>query len=109
MRHPHLDAALSGLKRDEAADFGLLDRCCIGDSCQGRKFDRLPNRQHVDHIADRRGHSPDTRFNQLDETGWHDQITNPTPVPVLLHNSAVGDFLLDDVLQIQNIASRQLP
>ena len=105
MRHPHLDAAAGGLECDEATGFGFLDRGCIGDPRQGREFDRLPDGQHVDHIADRRGQVPDAGFDELDQAGRHDRITDPPPVPVLVHNSAVGNLLLDDVPQVQDIAA----
>ena len=110
MRHPHLDAAAGGLERDEATGFGLLDRGCIGDPRQGREFDRLADGQHVDHIADRRGQVPDAGFDQLDQAGRHRSDHRSTAsTRARMHNSAVGDLLLDDVPQIQSIAASQLP
>ena len=98
-----------GLECDEAAGFGLLDRGGIGDPRQRREFDRLSDRQHIDHVADRRRAGPDPGFDELDEAGRHDRIADPPPVPVLEHDPAVGDLLLDDVPQIQHIAAGQLP
>ena len=51
MRHPHLHPASDGLERDEATSVGLLDRGRISDPPQGRQFDRLPDSQRVDNIA----------------------------------------------------------
>src|SRR5215213_125682 len=109
MRHPHLDAATGGLECDEATGFSLLNCRCIGDPREGRKVDWLSDRQHVDHVADWRRQLPDAGFDELDQTWRHDRITDPPPVPVVLHNSAVGDLLLDDVPQIENIAAGSPP
>jgi hypothetical protein len=107
MRHSYLDATAGGLQRDEAAGVGLLDRGGGGDPRQGREVDRLAHRKHVDHVADRRGQCPDAGFDQIHQAGRHDRVTNPPPTPVLLENSAVGDLLLDDVPQIQDISTSQ--
>ena len=56
-----------------------------------------------------RGQGADAGFDQLDQAGRHDRIADPPPIPVLLHEPAVGDLLLDDVAQIQNVAAGQLP
>ncbi len=109
MRHPHFDAATGGLERNEATGFSLLDRGRIGDPREGCQFDRLPDSQYVDHITDRHRQVTDAGFDQVDQAGRHDRITSPTPVAALMHNSAVGDLLLDDVQQIQSVAASQLP
>ena len=109
MRHPHFDAATGGLDRDEATGFSLLD--CGASVIRVRAANSIgsPTASTSMHVTDRRGQVTDARFDELDQAGRHDRITDPPPVAALLHNSAVGDLLLDDVLQIQNIAACQLP
>ena len=51
-------AAGDGFERDQATGVGFLDRGRIGDPRQRRQLDRLADRQHVDHVADRAGRSP---------------------------------------------------
>ena len=94
---------------DQATGVGLLDGVGIGDPSQRRQLDRLSDGQRVDYGADCGGQGSDAGFDQLDQAGRHDRITDPLPVPVLLLEPAVGNLLLDDVAQIQNVAAGQLP
>ena len=98
-------AAGDGFERDEATGIGLLDRRRISDAPQRRQFDGLPHSQRVDHIAYRRGQGSDAGFDQFNKARRHDGITEPAPVPVPLHDSAVSDVLFHDVAQIQNVAA----
>ena len=109
VRHPDLHTGNPGLDRDQTAGVGLLDRGRIRDPLQHRQFDRLPHSQRVDHIIDPCRQVPDAGLDQLDEAGRHDRITGPMPVPVLIHDAAVSDLLLDDVAHVQDVAASELP
>ena len=108
MRQPHLDASGELLDADQSADVGLLDGIRVGDALQRGQFDGLADGEHVDDGADCRRQSPDAGFDQFDQAVRHGGRATPLPVAPLQFESATGDFLLDDMPQIQDVAAGQL-
>ena len=72
-------------------------------------LERFSDGQCVDHLTDGFRQRTETGFDQFDQSPRHGRFADPLPVAVLLLNSAVGDFLLDDVAQIKSVPARQLP
>ena len=48
-------------------------------------------------------------LDQIEKATWHDRIVDPPPRPMLIFEPTIGDLLLDDVAQIQDVAAGQLP
>ncbi len=94
---------------DQATAVGFLDGAGIGDSSQRCQLDRLSDGKRVDYGADCGGQGSDSGFDQLHQAARHDRIADPLPVPVLLFEPAVPDLLLDDMAQIEHIATGQFP
>ena len=109
VRHTHFDAGVEVVEGDQATGVGFLDGVWIGDSSERCQLDRLSDGQRVDHGADCGGQGSDAGFDQFNQAARHDRIADPLPVAMLLLESAVGDLLLDDVAQIQNVAAGQFP
>ncbi len=94
---------------DQATGVGFFDGVGIGDALQRCQLDRLADGERVDDGADCGGQGSDAGFDQFHQAARHDRIADPLPVAMLLLEPAVGDLLLDDVAQIQNVAAGQLP
>ena len=109
MRQSRLEAVVGGLDGDQAAHVGFLDGVGIRDPPQRRDLERFSDGQCVDHLTDGLRQRTETGFDQFDQSLRHGRFADPLPVAVLLLNSAVGDFLLDDVAEIESVPARQLP
>ena len=109
MRQSRLDAVVGGLDSDQAAQVGFLDGVGIRDPPQRRDLQRFPDGQCIDHLTDGLRQRTETGFDQFDQSPRHGRFADPLPVAVLLLDSGVGDFLLDDVAQVKSVPARQLP
>ncbi len=109
MRQPHFEPLVEIVEPDQATQIRLFDGVRVDDPPQRPQLDRFTDRQRIDNGADRIGQGTHPRLDQLDQTVRHDRITDPLPVAVPVLQMAVGDRLLDDVPQIQDVALRQPP
>jgi hypothetical protein len=94
---------------DQTARLGVLDRSRIGDAGERPDVERLAHRQDVDHGADRGRQRADPRFDELDQRRGDHRPTAPPPAAALVHQPAVGDLLLDDVVHVQGVAAGKAP
>ena len=106
---PDFDADVGVLETDQSPGVGLLDGVRIGDPPQRRQLDGLADGERVDDGADAPGRAP--MRDSTNSTSPCGMIGSPIhrQLPCCLVEAAVGDFLLDDVAQIQDVAAGQLP
>ena len=109
MGHPDFDAGSGVLETDQPPSVGLLDGLRIGYPPQRGQFDGLADGKRVDDGADLAGQGSDAGLDQFHESVRHDRIAGPPPVSGCLVEVTVDDFLLDDVTQVQDVATGQLP
>lgn len=109
MRDASLDPVAGLLQRDQPAHVGLLDRLDGGDPLQDRQFQRLGHGERVHHIADRGTQIAEPRLDEFDQAGRQHRPAHPLPAAVVLLQPAVGQFLFDDVAQVEGVAAGQLP
>ena len=109
MRHTDFDAAVDVVEGDQATGVGFFDGVGIGDAFERCQLDRLADGECVDDGAGGGGQRSDAGLDQFHQAARHDRIADPLPEAMQHLEPAVGDLLLDDVAQIENVAAGQLP
>lgn len=93
-RHRRVGGGVDG---DQPGVLGLVHRGRVRHRGADIQFQRVGDRENVEHGEDRAGLAADGRVDQVGQGRGHAQIRVPDPHSGLLHETAGGEFVGDQL------------